>query len=575
MPLDGLTLHFLKNELNEAITGCRAEKIHQPAKDELVFHLRSRQGASRLLISARANGPRVNLTNLTPENPSSPPMFCMLLRKHLGSALITGVRQSGLDRVLFIDFSAVNELGERVLLTLCIEIMAKHSNIILINGEGIILDAIKRIDDSLSAVREILPSLKYELPPAQGKMNLLQNAARKVAEQALSQRGKILSSALQNVLEGASPLICRELAVLSAGDETAVEEIGEQGKERLVSTLEELKKSLSNGDGRPTMLRKVGAPFDFSFCDITQYGFSVTANKAESFSCLLDEYYSEKDSADRIRQRTQDLNKLLANATARVSRRISVQKNELEASEDRERLRVFAELINANQHSLVKGSLHYEVENYYENNELIKIPANPALSPNANSQKYYKEYRKAKVAGQMLCGLIEEGENELQYLESVADELSRASSYAEISEIRSELYAGGYLKIRRQEQKKKTAPLPPKEYFSPDGFRVLVGRNNLQNDELTLKKSNKNDLWFHTQKFPGSHVIVCTEGREIPESTMRFAARLAAYHSKAQNSSQVPVDYTAVKNLKKPAGARPGKVIYHVYNTVWVTPEAN
>ena len=572
MPLDGFTLHFLTGELRRDIVGCRVEKVHQPSKDELVMHLRDRNGAKKLFLSASANSPRVHLTTRAPENPAVPPMFCMLMRKHLTSAQITDVRQNGLDRVLAIDFSATNELGDRVALTLYAEIMAKHSNLILVSESGRIVDAVKRIDCTQSSVRQILPGGEYHNPPAQNKLSLLDETAEKTAETVFSFSSKLLSSSLLSCVEGASPLICREIAETSGGDiQTGCADKAQ--RERVCAALESIKERLVSDSGEPTMLKdETGKPFDFSFKDIRQYGTAYAFEKYESFSQLLDEFYSERDRIDRTRQRSSDLQKLLSNATSRISRRLNNQRAELGA--DKDELRINAELITAYQHTLKKGVPFYEVADYYNENKSRRIKADPALSPSANAQKYYKEYRKAKTAEQMLATLIEQGEAELQYIDTVSDALSRAAGFGEINEIRAELAASGYIKRKSVQNKKGLQkPSTPMEYRSTDGFKILVGRNNVQNDKLSLKTAAKGDMWLHTQKIPGSHVIICSEGAEIPDSTLEEAARLAAYHSRARESSNVPVDYTRVKNLKKPVGAKPGKVIYHVYNTAFVTPD--
>lgn len=574
MPLDGITLNLLKNELSQYIIGSRIEKIHQPSKDELVFHLRSREGAYRLLISASANSPRLHLTANAPENPAVPPMLCMLLRKHLSSAVITGIRQLGLDRVVFIDLAGTNEIGDSVTFTLCVEIMAKHSNIILINSEGNIIDSVKRVDFTQSSVRQILPSLKYELPPRQNKLSIAETDVESIVKEIKSKKGKYLSSAILDTAEGISPLIAREIASLVCGSDIAAEELNEIQTERLHKQLEEIKNILLEGKAVPTMLMRDSVkPYDFTFVDITQYGFAVSAKEFESFSQLLDDFYYEKDRFERTRQRSQSLLKLLSNASARAARKLQSRQAELEACADKDTLRIYAELILANQYRLEKGSLFYDLENFYNNNEPVRISADPALSPSANAQKYFKEYRKAKTAENMLGELIEQSEQELAYLESVIDSVNRADGYTELAEIRNELYEQGYLKRAKNDKSKKSKPLPPLEYVSDDGYTILVGRNNVQNDILTFKTAAKDDSWFHTQKIPGSHVIVIGNGDIIPELTCRQAAALAAYHSGGRESSQVAVDYTEVRSLKKPTGAKPGKVIYHTYNTMWVTPD--
>ena len=574
MPLDGITLNLLTNELSAQIVGSRIEKIHQPSKDELVFHLRSREGAYKLLISASANSPRLHLTANPPENPSTPPMLCMLFRKHLSSATITAVRQLGLDRVVFIDLAGTNEIGDSVTFTLCVEIMAKHSNIILTDSSGTIVDSVKRIDFTQSSVRQILPSLKYEIPPRQNKLSLAENDALSVANAIRERKGKRLSAAILDTVEGVSPLISREIASLVCGGDIAAEETEGFYFEKLVKELESIKSTLENKTAVPTMLIREGVkPFDFTFRDVTQYGFTVTAKEFESFSKLLDDFYYEKDRFERTRQRSISLLKLLNNSAARAARKLQSRQAELEACADKDALRINAELILANQYRLEKGSLFYDLENFYDNNNVIRISADPALSPSANAQKYFKEYRKAKTAESMLGELIEQSEQELAYLESVIDAVNRADGYTELAEIRNELYEQGYIKRAKNDKGKKPKPLPPMEYVSDDGYTILVGKNNIQNDLLTFKTAAKDDSWFHTQKIPGSHVVVIGNGDIIPELTCRQAATLAAYHSGGRDSSQVAVDYTEVRQLKKPNGAKPGKVIYHTYNTMWVTPD--
>lgn len=574
MPLDGITLNLLKQELSGSIIGSRIEKIHQPSKDELVFHLRTRAGAYRLLISASANSPRLHLTANAPENPATPPMLCMLFRKHLTGAVITDIRQLGLDRVVFLDLAGTNEIGDSVTFTLCVEIMAKHSNIILVNSDGIIVDAVKRVDFTQSSVRQILPMFKYELPPRQGKLNLTEADPEAAVAAIKKCTGKRLSDAILESIEGISPLVSREIASFACGGDIGAGEISGIYEERLLTKLTEIKNTLLNGGSTPTMLiRENIKPFDFTFMDITQYGFTVSAREFESFSQLLDDFYYEKDRFERTKQRSQSLLKLLSNAAARAARKLQSRQAELEACADKDTLRINAELILANQYRLEKGSLFYDLENFYNNNEPVRIAADPALSPAANAQKYFKEYRKAKTAEKMLGELIEQSEQELAYLESVIDSVNRADGYTELAEIRNELYEQGYLKRAKNDKSKKAKPMPPLEYVSDDGYTILVGRNNVQNDILTFKTAAKDDSWFHTQKIPGSHVVVIGNGDIIPELTCRQAAALAAYHSGGRESSQVAVDYTEVRALKKPAGAKPGKVIYHTYNTMWVTPD--
>lgn len=575
MALDGIFLRQIKNEIEKEAVSMRVEKVHQPSKEELVLVLRGRNGQKKLLLSARANSPRIHFTTHAPENPKTPPMLCMLLRKHLTSAMITGFRQIDSDRILFMDFEATNEIGDRVLLSLVIEIMAQHSNIILINSDNVIIDALKRVDLSTSSVRQILPGLTYALPPKQFKLDLFTENSDRICERILSFKNKNLSSAVLFSIEGVSPVISREIAFRVSDTDEFCAELDENKIQKLKTVIEEIQEKINKGDTAPYIVEdENGRPVDFAFMEINQYGSVRKSVKEEDFSCLLDRFYYERDRLERTKQRSDDLYKKLNNLIQRISKKINLQTAELAECADRETLRIYAELISANLYRLEKGALYYELENYYDENKIVRIKADPALSPNANSQKYFKEYRKAKTAEKMLTELIEKNKEELEYIESVLDELSRADGEDEINEIRRELSDNGYVKNKQKDSKNKTQKtLPPKKFVSDDGFTILVGRNNIQNDKLSLKTARGNDMWLHTQKIHGSHVVIVSDGKEISDLAIEQAATIAAYNSKARMSSQVPVDYTLAKNLKKPNGAKPGFVIYHVYNTLFVKPD--
>ncbi len=569
MALDGLTLSFIRQEIADAAVGCRVEKVHQPSREELVLILRGRNGAHKLLLNAGANSPKIHFTAFPPENPAKPPMLCMLLRKHLTSALLTGIRQEGLERALFLDFDATNEIGEPVKLTLCIEIMAQYSNIILINEEGIILDAVKRVDSETSSRRQILPGMLYKLPPKQNKPDLNAVSSAEIAENTAEISGKTASAALLASVQGLSPIVCREVISRALGEDKRAELLTDSDTKAIATELDRL---TSDSTVPCAVIDASGKPIDFSFTEITQYGDNVKLKKFDSFSQLLDDFYFEKDRIERTKQNSSELQKLVSNLIQRTARKLDLQRAELKQCADREQLKINAELIAANIYQLKKGAPFYEVYNYYTN-ETMRINVNPALNPNENSQRYYKEYRKAKTAEQMLTTLIAQGEEELIYLDTVADALSRAETTAQIGEIKTELMHTGYLKNKQKPGTKAPKPLSPMEYQSSDGFTILVGRNNEQNDRLSLKTASKADIWLHTQKFPGSHTVIVTNGKDVPEDTLIEAAIIAAYHSSARQSSGVPVDYTQVRNLKKPQSAKPGKVIYHVYNTLYVTPD--
>ena len=572
MALDGIFLRKVRNELRQNAVGLRVDRVNQPTKDEVVLNLRGRSSQMKLLLCVRADSPRIHFTSHNIDNPPVPPMFCMLLRKYLQGALIKDVRQEETDRIIFIDFDATNEIGDKIEISLCIEIMSKYSNLILLSN-GKIIDSIKRVDFTTSSVRQILPGLEYNLPPKQDKKCIEKASVDELADLILSYRDKYLSSAIMNTIQGVSPVVAREIAFKTAFDDVYVSSLDNSQINRLVEILEEIKSNLDNNCSVFMLCDANGKPKDISHLSVHQYGDALLLKEYENCSELLDDFYFERDRINRINHRGHELIKLLNNLTERTTRKISLQKEELKRCEDKDQLRLFGELIVANLYRLEKGVSFYEVENYYDNCSLIKIPCNPALSPQENQKKYYKEYRKAQTAEKMLVELIKDGENELIYLESVLDELSRADTDNEISAIRLELSNSGYIKNIKGKKQKPPKELPPHEFRSDDGFRILVGRNNIQNEKLSLKTANKNDIWLHTQKIPGSHVIIFAEGREISDLSIEQAAIIAAYHSKAKDSSLVPVDYTRVKQLKKPNGGKTGMVIYHEYWTIITNPD--
>lgn len=575
MALDGAFLRHLKKEITDRALGARVDKIYQPNKEELVFLLRTRQEAFKLLLSARANSPRIHFTQYAPENPKVPPMLCMLLRKRLSGAKLVEVRQPGLERLLYLDFDAANELGDKVRLSLVIEIMGKYSNIILVDGQGKIVDALKRVDEEMSSQRLVQPGLAYELPPAQNKPCMLECQPEEIVEAIVHQpKNQSLNKGILNALQGLSPVVCREIEhQVGRGQELFTRDLTQEQRERLRFFLERLFTTVRDTAGEPYMVTKIkGKPMEFSFLNIVQYGTLASVSRWEDFSSLLDEFYEERDRQDRMRVKAQDLLRLLANASERLSRKINLQRGELARSEDREHLRVCGDLIDANLYRIERGSAFADLENFYDENRLMRVKLDPALNATQNAQKYYKEYRKAKTAQQVLGEQIAQAEQELLYVDSVFDCLSRAQSESELNEIRQELREEGYLKAVR-DKRKPPAPLAPLEFVSSEGFRILVGRNNRQNDKLTLKQANNNDIWLHTKNIPGSHTIIVTGGRQPGDATLKEAAMLAAYHSRAKDSSQVPVDYTQVRYVSKPQGAKPGMVIYVHYQTLFVTPQ--
>ena len=547
MALDGIFLHHIKNEISAFAVGARVEKIHQPSKEELVFSLRSREGAKKMLVSARADSARIHFTEFPPENPAKPPMLCMLFRKHLLSAKITDIEQDGLERILIIGFDSTNELGDPVHFSLIVEIMGRYSNVILVDENGIVVDALKRVDEEKSQVRTILPGEKYVSPPAQDKMNIFDDDETLI-ENRIRESRKTLPKAFQDAVMGVSPIVCREY---------------ENG-----APLSVIKQYAKNPEFSVVVTDK---PFDFAFMPINQYGSLASLKEFDSPSALLDYFFYEKVRIDRIRQRSAELFKTLQNLQERAVRKAANREKELEECKDKETYRIFGDLIISNQYALKKGAPYYDLQNYYDENKIVRIPADVTLSPAQNAQKYYKEYRKKQIAETKLTDFIAKARQEAEYLDSVIDSLSRAETDSEISAIRTELAETGFLK-RKSFKSKNEKALKPMEYESTEGFKIFVGRNNVMNDKLTLKTAKNYDLWFHVKDTAGSHVLVQNDGREFTDKVIREAALLASYNSKAGHSSNVPVDYTIIKNVKKPAGAKPGMVIYDDYKTEFVTP---
>ena len=577
MALDGAFLSCLRQELQTVLQEARVDKIHQPGREELVLSLRLRSGTEKLYMSAGSEAPRIHLTRETPENPAQPPMFCMLLRKRLTGGKLAGIRQEGLERALYLDFDCINELGDPVRLTLAAEIMGRRSNLILIDERGKVIDAIKRVDPAMSTLRPMLPGLTYTPPPAEaGKIDLSRQEASALIAALQGAPDAPLSKALQKASQGLSPLTCREIACRAAGDrDPLLSALTDREWDALAEAIDRTRRAILTGENRTPYLltRPDGTLLEYSFQPVLQYGLSARGQEMPGFSALLDAFYARRSAEERIRTRSRDLRRVLTNARERIARKLENQRRELAAAADRDTWRLYGDLINANMARIPQGATSAELIDYYDPQCALRtVPLDPALSAAANARKYYKEYRKAQTAEQMLTARIASGEQELAYVESVADALSRAASERELEELRQELEAEGYLR-RRNSPRKPPPPTKPLAFRSDDGFLILVGRNNRQNDQLTLRTAKGSDLWLHTKNIPGSHVIICAEGQPIPDRTVEQAAILAATYSKAADSRQVPVEYTRAKFVKKPTGAKPGMVIYTDNRTAYVDPD--
>ena len=574
MPFDAVFLSAVTAELRASLIGSRVDKVQMPSRDLVVLQFRGQGGNGRLLLSASTNSPRIHLTGASLENPAQPPMFCMLLRKHLTGGRIVDLRQPPMERLVDITLDCTDEMGEPVQKHLILELMGRNSNLILCGGDGRVLDCLRRVDFEMSEKRQVLPGLFYQDPPMLEKENPVTAPLEAIVEKLEALEGqKRFDKWLLDTFGGLSPLICRELSYELFGDiEVEIGELSLETRRAAAEKLYEKFQALTDAPV-PVMLRKEGKPSDFSFRPIAQYGTYLETEIFESFSKLLDGYYTDRDHADRMRQKTQTIHKAMVNLRDRTARKLEIQRKELAATLDRERLRQLGDIVTANLHAICRGQVRLTAVDFYDPEmKEIDIPLSPQISPQQNAAKFYKDYNRAKTAEKVLTEQIAKGEVELDYVNSILDELSRAETEKDVSEIRLELVQGGYIRDTDKKKKMKVQPTRPMEFVSSEGYRIRVGRNNRQNDELTLKQSAKCDLWFHVQKLHGSHVVVECGGARPGDATITEAAELAAWYSQARESQNVPVDVTPVKQIKKPVGGKPGMVIYHVYNTVYVTP---
>ena len=573
MPLDAICLAALTGELRGRIIGMKIDKVQQPERDLLLFSLRGNGETLKLLISANVGSARIQLTKESFEQPAQPPMFCMLLRKHLLGARITELCQPDFERMLQIGLDALDELGSTVRKTLFVELMGRNSNLILTDGEGLVIDCLRRVDPAMSPRRPVLPGLLYRLPPKQEKPNFFaapSDMRRGVLESAPKEAAA--DKWLLDGFGGLSPLLCRELCFRACGD--AAPRVAQLNPpDALLLEMDALAKTVSDGDFSPCLFTENGAPRDFSFMPILQYGAAVKTERFDSFSALLDAFFGRKDRALRMKRRAQDLTRTVKSARDRAARKLATQREEYQKTLSREELRRRGDLITANLWKLKKGDRSLRCEDYYQEDcPEVEIELDPLRTPQQNAAKCYREYNRLKTAQTHLEDWIVRGEKELDYLESVLEEISRAEGEKELSEIRRELTETGYLREQKNGRREKSAETKPLRFRSSAGLEILVGRNNAQNDRLTLRDARRTDLWLHTQKIHGAHVILCCEGREPDAQSVYEAACLAAWHSQGRESGKVPVDCTYVRFVKKPGGALPGMVIYTDYKTLIVSP---
>ena len=596
MAFDGIVLRAVQNELYNNILGAKIDKINQPERDELIINLRNKGKNFKLLLSASSNNPRVYLTNISKENPKAPPMFCMLLRKYLQGGIIKNIYQLDLERVLVFEIDSMDEIGNLSTKKLIIEIMSKHSNIILVKKDNeTIIDSIKRIPASTSSVRQVLPGLSYMYPPTQDKINPLQfdfNNFKNIVLKSFENKKenlKLFKFLYSNIL-GMSPLVAREVCYNAEIDsENQISDLFLKNTEetnninivKISDALNSLYTDIKNNNFSPTIIRDKDTrdTVAFSSIDLNQF-IGFPKEKIDSISITLEKFFTERDSQDRIKQKSSDLRKNIASKLDRLINKISKLELELRESSKRDLYKIRGDLLTANIYKISRGDSEVELENFYSDNlEKIKIKLNPMLSPSENAQKYYKKYNKLKNASSLIKEQIETSKAEVDYLENIILSIDNSTEISEIDEIKDELIKERYIKNynskdrKKQNKKSSKNETKPLAFLSSDGFEIYVGKNNKQNDKLTLKIANKSDYWFHTKDIPGSHVIVKLDGKEISDTAIKEAALLAAYYSKGRMSSNVAIDYTERKNVKKPSGAKPGMVIYENNKTIYITPE--
>jgi len=571
MPVDAICLQAVLEEIRPQILGLRIDRVQQPARDQIILTLRGR----KLLLHAGTASPRIQLTELTRENPAEPPMFCMLLRKHLTGAKISGVFQPTLERMVRLELDTTDEFSRLGHRTLILEAMGRRSNVILLDEDGRIIDCLRRVDTDMSASRQVLPGLFYEPPAATGRLPFLE-VTEDVFLEALGKedRDAPLDRFLLSNFFGLSPLMAREIVYRSIGDiDARLYLLDPEKQKRLWEELSALIDTVNSNSFTAILLEKGGNAEDFYCMPIRQYGNLLTQRTVGSFTELLDSYFESRERRERIRQRGSDLVRTATTARDRLLRKLAQQEKDLAEAKKRDYLRVCGDLITTNLHRMRQGQNRLVCENYYEDNRETVIELDPLISPQQNAARYYKRYTKAKTAEKHLTEQISIAKHDISYLESILEEVQEAESEQDFLEIREELTLSGFLKKPGKSRRGTMRPLGPREFVTSTGYRILVGRNNRQNERLTLKDAAPGDLWFHTQRIHGAHVILCTGGTDPDDDTITEAAKIAAWYSQGRESGNVPVDYTPVKNVRKLSGGRPGMVIYRTCRTVNVTPE--
>lgn len=577
MALDGLVIHCIVNELNKKLLGGKIDKVYQPENDEVVLHIRNNKENFKLVLSCSASNPRVYLANnYKKENPINAPMFCMLFRKYIQGGNIVNISQIGFERIIKISVESFDELKEKTTKDIIIEIMGRHSNIILTHSlDNKIIDSAKRIPPSVSRVRQILPGQTYVLPPKQDKLNPIDEVSLNLFVDTLTSFNGPIFKAIYSKFLGVSPVIAKEICFRANIDEnTLIDEISSNDISKVYKEFHNLFKFINNNIYNPSMIidESIDKVLDFSCINLSQFS-NLSIINDDSISKILENYYATKDIKDRIHQRSSDLRKSISIKLDRLYNKLNKQEKELIESENAEIYKIKGELITSYIYMIEKGMKSVEVANFYDPEyKNITISLNPNFTPSENAQKYFKKYNKMKTAKKEITSQIEITKEEINYLENIILSIENCENLAELMDIREELSKVGYLRAKNNIKKETKLTTKPHEFISSNGFKILVGKNNKQNDNLTLKIASNEDIWMHTKNIPGSHVIIKTEGKEVPDETIFEGAMLAAFFSKSKMSSQVPVDYTKKKNVKKPNGSKPGMVIYETNSTIYVTP---
>ncbi|HJB29315.1 MAG TPA: NFACT family protein [Candidatus Blautia faecavium] len=574
MAFDGITIAAMVQELNNNLEGGRFNKIAQPEADELLITAKGPGGQRRLLLSASASLPLIYFTEKNKTSPLTAPNFCMLLRKHIGSARISRIQQPGLERVVEFELEHLNEMGDPCKKRLIFELMGKHSNIIFCDEEGTILDSIKHVSSHMSSVREVLPGRPYFIPQTQDKADPL-TVTEETFINLVCTKPCNISKAVYTSLTGISPVIAEEICYRASIDGSdAAQSLDENARIHLYHTFQRLMDQVKEGDFTPNIIYRDKEPVEYAVLPLTQYKNGYETQTFETVSSMLETYYAVKNVLTRMHQKSADLRRIVQTSLERSRKKLLLQQKQMKDTEKKDKYKVYGELINTYGYGLEEGCSSFKALNYYTGQE-ITIPLDPTLSPGENAKKYFERYGKLKRTEEALTGQIAETQGEIQHLDSIATSLDIALSESDLSQIKEELTEYGYIKKHYSGKKgqKMQAKSKPFHYISSDGYDIYVGRNNFQNDELTFKFAAGNDWWFHAKKMAGSHVVVKTQDGELPDRTFEEAGRLAAYYSKGRTAPKVEIDYIQKKHVKKPAGAKPGFVVYYTNFSLMASPD--